>query len=258
MKLFTRISFLALLCTVASIVGCSKNDSMEATSGEFMNTIKEGNIDKAYTMTSPALQKVTNKDQFKNFVTTLGLVDFKSARWFGHNQMDSLATVEGQIIAKDSSVVPIKIHMQNTAGSWKIAGVERIAGFGLAGNISEQFPSNNDVNTLVAAWISLLDRAIKANDFSEFYSNMSKLGQSTTTKEALAAGFKGYVDNKINVSAAMNANAVITPYLSPNVPGKPRVLFVESTFGTTPVAMKMRMKFVLDGGWKLLSMEINF
>ncbi len=257
MRYRTLVAF-ALFAGLA-FCGCAKTDPMEATSGDFLATIHDGKLDDAYKMTSPSLQKVTNQDQFKSFIATLGLADYRSVRWFGHVQTDSTGYVEGQIVRKDSGTIPVKVHLAQDKGTWKVSGMERLPGFGLAGNISQQFPPDAVVRQLVAAWITLLDRAIKTKDFTEFYSNMSSLGQRTTSKDALAKGFEKFIENQINMAAALNSNAIVTPYLSSDVPNQPRVLFVESTFQTEPAILHLNMKFTMEGAnWKLLSLTANF
>jgi len=257
MRSRTYLCFVVVL-SAFYLCSCAKSDSVESTAGSFLATIKEGNIDKAYDMTSASLRQVSNKDQFKAFSTTLGLTDYKEVKWFGHVVMDTLAYVEGVLTTKDTQKVAIKMHMRQDSGSWKVSGMERIGGFGLAGNISSQFPPDGVVRNLVASWITLLDRAIKSKDFTEFYNNMSTYGQKNTSKEKLAEGFKSFVDQNINVAAALNAQAAVVPYLSAETPNQPRLLFVESLFQTEPVGLSITMKFAAENGiWKLISMNIN-
>jgi hypothetical protein len=258
MRITNRVVIFSAFVSALLLFGCSKNDSVESTAGNFLATIKEGNTDKAYEMTSASLRQVSSKDQFKAFSTTLGLTDYKEVRWLGHAVMDSLAYVEGMLTTKDSSKVAIKMHLKQDSGAWKVSGMERTAGFGLAGNISSQFPPDNVVRNLVASWITLLDRAIKSKDFTEFYNNMAQVGKKNTSKEKLADGFKSFVDQNINVGAALNAQAAVVPYLSGDAPNQPRILFVESLFQTEPVGLSITMKFTPEAGtWKLVSMNIN-
>ncbi|MBS1902999.1 MAG: hypothetical protein JSS75_04785 [Bacteroidetes bacterium] len=253
-----RILLVFVALAALTLSSCSRNDPMEVTSSQFLTTIHDGKLDDAYTITSPTLQKVTNKDQFKAFIQTLGLADYRSLRWYGHMQMDSSGYVEGAITRKDSVVVPVKLHLSQVNGEWKVNGMERLPGFGLAGNISQQFPPDAVVRGLVAQWLTLLDRSIKAKDFSEFYSKMSPTGQRLSSTDNLMKGFSKFIENSINISAALSSKAIVTPYISSDLPNQPRILLVECTFQTSPQLLHVTMKFSSESGaWQLLSMNAS-
>ncbi len=256
-KNFTLLVLLGSLVTLAS---CSKNsnDVAESAAGQFFSTIHSGDSIKAYSMTSRAFRQVTNKDQFSAFTTLLGLRDYADIKWYGHGQLDSLAYAEGLLVRKDSSKMSVKVHLLLDSGSWKVSGIEQIAGFGLAGNISGMFPPDQTVYRLVAAYLSLLDSSIRTKDFTPLYNTMSRLGRSSTSKEALAASFQQFIDKQVNVGAAANAQFYIKPYLSSDAPNQPRILLVECQFMTKPAPLRMTMKFTLDpDGWRLYTLSAS-
>lgn len=254
---YRTLAVLALLIGI-TITGCSKNDPMENASTQFLTSIHDGKAEDAYKMTSPSLQKLTTEDQFKGFVSTLGLADYRSSRWFGHMQKDSAGYVEGEILRKDSVTVPVKLHMAQDHGTWKISGMERIPAFGLAGNISSQFPSDALVDQLVRGWVLELDKCVKANDFAEFYANMSSIGRQLTTPDILKQGFAPFVNGGIDIASAMKSKASVSPYMSGDVPGLPRILMIETSFQTSPKPLRLVMKFSSESGqWKLLSMNAS-
>jgi hypothetical protein len=116
-------------------------------------------------------------------------------------------------------------------------------------------PALGKIREMVTKDLRLLDKGIKANDFSDFIDDASMQFQSQISNDKMRELYKKFVEKKIDVASFMVGDFVLTsePSISPN-----GVLSVKGKYLTKPVSLKFVSTFVYaDPDWKTLGIKVS-
>ncbi len=161
--------------------------------------------------------------------------------------------IEGAYPTKPSAVNFILKYIKEGA-TWKLVEIE--VNVTPAGpTLPSALPSEKILKELVNVTVLDLAIAIKAKDFRGFYKTIAKLWKEQTTAEALAANFRSFTDQNLDLTVLQNLEPVFTkaPALDEN-----DWLMLERYYPSKPSRAYFTMKFLNeDGAWKLAAIDLN-
>jgi hypothetical protein len=100
--------------------------------------------------------------------------------------------------------------------------------------------------------------AVKDEDFSDFYDNISKPWKKETSAEALKTTFQGFIDRKIDISNIDPLEATFSPDPKIEKALGYKTLMLEGKYPTTPNSTKFSLNYIPEGkDWKLSSIRVN-
>jgi G:T/U-mismatch repair DNA glycosylase len=120
---------------------------------------------------------------------------------------------------------------------------------------TEEIPSDDQLKQLVQKTMLDFALAIKARDFTGFYSNIAQLWQARTTKEELANIFKSFSDQNIDLTVLQELNPIFTK--NPQLTDE-GVLVLQGRYPTKPSVVSFMLKYVSEESkWKLVGINVE-
>jgi len=116
-------------------------------------------------------------------------------------------------------------------------------------------PPMNELIAMTNNAVMDLGVAINKDDFSGFYSSISKLWQSQTNANELRGIFKQFIEKNIDLTTIRNEAPVYSekPYLD-----KDGLLILKGYYAAKPYAVHFSLKFIYEyPKWKLFGIHIN-
>jgi len=110
---------------VASLIGLFSAVGKPADA--FLTRLGTGDTTGAYNSGASGLRAAETPESFAAFVKSSRLDQYQSSHWNNYRIVNRQATVEGTVILKDGSIVPLRVSLVNEGG-WKVTGLERIGG----------------------------------------------------------------------------------------------------------------------------------
>jgi len=192
------LSLGALLFLIVAVLGFV----LFATSGvtraadAFLKTILEDNVEYGYQeLASTGFRQNTSLGEFKNFVSALNLGEVQSWTWNERSTTFSgTGRLEGMLTLSNDSRLPATLELvKEKERGWVVHTLD-IARPGLTNFDSPQPPDKDQARRLVKETTRHFSQAIASQDFSSFYSTVSRLWQNHTTPEALHDTFKVFIE----------------------------------------------------------------
>lgn len=256
MKQLLKLAALALSLSIFTIA-CNAIFDMPKVADGFFNHVKNQHFDAAYEMVSKDFQKATSLDQFKQFLISTGLVNFKSSSWTSSKFENSQGEIKGTVETTDGGKIPLTMYFIKESSGWKIQRIEKeSAGLSMTSeNDGKTVPADDDIKALAIESVYNLSQAINTKDFANFYSYISKLWQQQTDKDKLMSFFQEFIDKKIDISSVKGAEIVISdkPMIDEN-----QLLIFKGYFITKPKNVNFELKYVYEHpDWKLVGISVN-
>jgi hypothetical protein len=121
-----------------------------------------------------------------------------------------------------------------------------------------EMPSDEELQDIVKTTLMDFAEAVKDEDFSDFYDNISKPWKKETSAEALKTTFQGFIDRKIDISDIdpLEATFSTDPVIEKDLGYK--TLKLDGKYPTTPNSTKFNLHYIPEGKvWKLSSIRVN-
>ena len=116
-------------------------------------------------------------------------------------------------------------------------------------------PARKELNALALDSVTAFDKAVKAQDFTAFHKQISKLWQEQITPDQLKSAFQTFIDQQMDLAGAAQVDPVFEPAPSIDDDG---VLTLEGDYPTAPNKIRFRLKYMNEkSGWKLLGIKLN-
>ncbi len=181
---------------------------IQDTANSFFNAIKKNDFEKAYEYTSSEFKANTSLKQLETFFRQTSLINYNEAVWNKRTLEDGSGELGGVIRAIDGGEIPVTLKFVKEDGKWKIISLRK-EGYGFStAEVVKGMPSNEELSAMASKSIYELGKALNSKNFSDFYSNISLLWQSQTSKEKLFSVFKTFSDNKIDLTVVKDMKPV--------------------------------------------------
>ncbi len=251
-KMFTII--VIIFVSIGIIIGLVFYFTSGATksANNFFSLIKNGKIDNAYETLSEQFKHKTTLENFKIFIETYSINDFNSVFWNYRKRNLHTTELEGNFKTKNNQSVPIKVDLVKEDGQWKILSIDVKGGIDQAKTI----PNDPDLMVLVNNSMQLFAQAVKNDDFSTFYSSVSKLWQSQITQEQIRDVFQSFIDKKVDITVLKETNPVFSekPVIDEN-----GILILRGNYYYQNYApVNFQVKYIYEyPNWKLMGIKVT-
>jgi len=97
----------------------------ESAIKENLNLIKEGKLEKAYSLTSFGFKEKTSSEIFRKFISQHpGLERYKSISFYKKSKEDNVLIFEGVVLTNEEKTIKIKYKVIKEENIWKVHGIE--------------------------------------------------------------------------------------------------------------------------------------
>ncbi|HUF03063.1 MAG TPA: hypothetical protein VMM38_02700 [Aridibacter sp.] len=121
----------------------------------------------------------------------------------------------------------------------------------------KEIPEDEELEAIIKDTLLDFDRALKSEDFSDFYNNISEEWQKQTTPRQLKRLFQSFIDVNADLSSVQNMEPEITdgPAIRESVGFD--MLEVKGSFDTSPRPTTFELKYIANGeDWKLSAISV--
>lgn len=133
------------------------------------------------------------------------------------------------------------------APSWELGSIDL--------KVTQDVPPTWYLQALVENSMADFAAGVNVRDFSEFYHNIAQLWQEQTSVEELAAIFKTFSEQPIDLSILRGMTPVFTGTPEINAEGW---LVLEGTYPTQPSVVYFTLKYLFEAPhWKLIGINVN-
>lgn len=250
-------------CGLVLAIGAIVWLAMTLTSGlpkvaeAFFSAVKAGDYAKAYQQTSAGFKANMTQESMKQWLEQSGLTDYAGATWHSRSVSNQQGKLQGTVKTSSGGTIPLTIELVKEADGWKIQHLEKApAGVSTGGaDKASAVPDDAGCKALTRKAMGDLAAAINAADFGAFFDGVSATWRKQTTKEDLLGAFRGFVDQKIDLSVLKTLEPQFT---SPPTIDTKGVLHIDGKYPTQPSLVRFKLVFVREeGAWKLLGVNVN-
>ncbi len=120
-----------------------------------------------------------------------------------------------------------------------------------------QVPGDDEMQDIVKKTLLDFNDSLQKEDFSGFYSTISKYWQKQTSPEKLKSSFQGFIDGDadLNPIRPMTAKFTKGPELTKSLGMK--TLEVNGEYPTSPITTTFELKYIVEGKeWKLVGINV--
>lgn len=121
----------------------------------------------------------------------------------------------------------------------------------------KEIPEDEELEAMIKDTLLDFDRALKSEDFSNFYDNISEEWQKQTSPRQLKRLFQSFIDGKADLSSIRSMEPEITdgPAIRESVGFE--MLEVKGSFDTSPRTTTFELKYIANGeDWKLSAISV--
>lgn len=117
-------------------------------------------------------------------------------------------------------------------------------------------PTDGELQYLVRETMLSFNNALQTEDFSEFYSNVSKQWQKQTSADAMKSSFQSFIDGEANISEIRDMTAELQDKKTRKQAGY-NLLDVKGKYDTSPIDTTFDLSYIAEGGeWKLFKIQV--
>jgi len=175
--------------------------TMVNVADDFFQAVKTNNMVEAEKYLSKGFKKNTTRAQLEQYLVGYKLNDYKELKW-GYKRVLDLNTsnfgkngsLEGTVVTKDNVSSVLKLTFKQESGRWKIFTLEKVL-------TKEEIVKQKllkQYTTLARLTLHTLGQAVKENNMTVLYSNISKLWQKETSVEKLTKTYGVFAEKKVN------------------------------------------------------------
>ena len=213
---------LAMLAVVSG--GCAKKEDPATVTKRFFEQIAAGKVADAYNAASFAFRARQPERVFAQRTKEMGLDGSSAASWEPAEIEGKEAKLRGQVTARNGAKIPFRVTLIEESGAWRIYSLRLAEGsngavsgdvFSLVGKgasfsdpLNRPAPTAEEARSLARESLLRFHTAIQEGSFEEFYKYVALLWQKQLTVGQLQRAFQGFVDKKVNLSNAADAEII--------------------------------------------------
>ena len=121
-----------------------------------------------------------------------------------------------------------------------------------------EMPSDEELQDIVKTTLMDFNKGVQDEDFSDFYSKISKPWKKQTSADDMKATFQGFIDKNIDISDIESLDATFSP--DPKIEKNLgyQTLMLEGKYPTSPNSTKFVLNYIPEGkDWKLSMIRVN-
>jgi hypothetical protein len=117
-------------------------------------------------------------------------------------------------------------------------------------------PTDGEIQYLVRETMLGFNDALQQEDFTAFYSTISKQWQKQTTAESMKTSFQSFIDGEANFGEIRSMTADVEEKKTRKQSGY-NVFDVKGKYNTSPIATTFDLSYIAEGSdWKLFKIQV--
>ncbi|MGI9317437.1 MAG: hypothetical protein ACR2QW_08915 [bacterium] len=229
-------------------------DMVDATDG-FFTSVKNNDLDKAYSWLSEDFKASTSPDDLKDFVDVNGLGNYKEASWSSRSIEGGKGEISGTITTDSGNTVPLTVGFVKGGDGWKIYSIRKPAAGLQSDSTAVEVPEEDEAVRLIRKSINHFAESVNQKSMQMFHSQISNLWQQQFSVADLDQAYKAFYDANIDLTVLndMSPQFNFNPELDQN-----GVLLIKGRYPTQPSQFHFEQKFIYEGlSWKLVGFSAN-
>ena len=261
------LGFVVFIGLVVALVFWATS-GMSGAADDFFNLLAQKNYTSAYQKyLSSDFKSKTSLTKFIDYVKANRFDEVKETQW-GNRQIEgNLGELEGSLITKDGSAIPIKLKFVKADDNWQIYAITKPqsginpsesnakkSGNSSSKVISMHIPSKEEAVTLLTDTMQHFTYSIKAKNMQEFYESASALWKKHTNVEEMNKAFGSVIDSNIDFTPLIDVKPKIEKI---NISPK-GILDIKATYDGKIVnidnaVIEVEAAYIQENGkWKLI------
>lgn len=120
-----------------------------------------------------------------------------------------------------------------------------------------ELPEDDELEQIVKDTLLEFDKAVKKEDFTDFYKSTSKPFQDSISPRRMKNKFQKFIDGRADLSTIKGLEPDYSPTPKITKQGKFQVLEAKGEFPTKPSPSRFDLKYIPEGeDWKLISFAV--
>ena len=177
----------------------------------FLDMLENRDLYEAYKATSSGFQAHQDLETFIDTVSEIHILRASLEPWRDRHLVQSnLSRMWGAVLDQAAQRVPFVLDMVKENGEWKVLSFTDETRTDVGPGVWFSLVPPKDVrNSLVEDTMSAFYHAVRDNDFTEFYDNMSVGAKTTIPIGNIQAAYQYFIDDEIDISGV----ETVTPML---------------------------------------------
>ncbi len=254
MKLLKTIVF-AFLC-IFTLTGCSN----AFTLGEsFFTFIHQGELKKAFNMTSPEFRKSTTFEGFQYTITQHKLQNIRRIEWNEAHFENETGNITATLHFQNETAINTALQFIKTADQWKIIAITFSDPF-FSNDI--QLPEQTEYEDLIRTTLNRFFNDVLQKDFSPSYNSLAQHWKNKLTLQEFHNAFENYIlleDSKKNFEYIKTAPITLInpPKIAQSNEGL-HILILEGSIDTKTQKAIFSLQYIYeDELWRLVGISLQ-
>ena len=250
---------------------------MSGAADDFFNLLAQKNYTTAYNeYISSDFKAKTPLSKFINYVKANRFDEVETTNWGNRQINGNLGELEGSLVTKDGSAIPIKLKFVKANDNWQIYAISKPqSGISSDSNkntaqskVSDyvykkpsnlEIPSNQEILALTTDSMQHFSYSVKAKNMQEFYDNISEMWKRQTSLDELNRVFKRAMDANIDLTPLIDTTPKIRDVeITPDGVLKVNVIYNGEAINMPGIKIEIDTTYVNeDGKWKLLGFTLR-
>ena len=121
-----------------------------------------------------------------------------------------------------------------------------------------KLPTDDQLQAMTKETVLDFNDAVKKEDFSTFWGNISKPFQKQASPEKFKEVFKDFIEQRVDFSEIKDLKANFSPAPETGSQMGYKTLSMKGTYNTTPRTTKFDLQYIAEGKeWKLISIRLS-
>ncbi len=261
----------ALLLVALLAAGCRREADPAAAAHLFFAQVATGQLDAAFGDSAFFFRKEQTAKEFEAAVRDVGLIDSEVVKTEAPAVAGSIAKMSVTLRATSGREFPLVVTLDLERGAWRVFSVKSPVDkeTGMAQNhftrlgrlpdaksaLDRPMPHEQEIRALATETLLQFNDAIQQRSFEDFYEGVARAWQRQLTLGMLTRTFQGFIDQRTNLFAIKDTEAVLDPPPHLDSDG---LLIVSGSYPTRPHRVRFSLKFYYEmPNWRVFGLDVN-
>ena len=261
----------ALLLIGLLAAGCRPEADPAAAAHVFFAQIATGGSDAAFTGSAFFFRKGQSAREFAAVVREMGLIGSTIVKAEPPASTRDTAKLRVELRAADGREFPLIVTLIHELGAWRVFSVKspmdietgiaenRFTRIGksmeLTGAPDRPLPDERTIRAMATETMLQFNDAIQQRSFEDFYEVTARAWQRQLTLGMLTRTFQGFIDQRTNLAAIRDVEAVLDR--PPHIDSE-GLLIVSGSYATKPHRVGFSLKFFYEmPNWRVFGLDVN-
>lgn len=247
-----------LLCSVFLLTGCGTDTELTQVGENFLNLIKENNLDMAYLSTAEEFQESTTLEGLEYTLESYSLQSFESLSWNETKIVDNQGIAVGTLKLPEDKELVVQMSFLNRDSAWQLLSI-RFLNPDLAED--ETLPNNQEFMTLINDTLRTFIQDLQQKDFSQSYQAASDLWKMEITQDEFREAFQSFIDMPMDWDFVSTIEPeMLNPPQIQQTPNNKIIMTLQGQYdGSTDGKLLFDLKYVKENEiWKLAGINLGY